>query len=203
MKSTIATALALPLLASSPAIASEWGIDGSHSSAQFSVRHMMVSNVRGVFGKLSGKLLLDEEDITRSSVEATIEVDSIDTRDRARDEHLKGADFFDVQKFPTMTFKSKKINKVGEGALEVRGDLTIRGVTREVVLAVSGLGAEMKDPWGNVKRGASATTTINRKDFGLTWNKVLETGGVLVGEEVAITIDVELNKKAAPAVGAK
>jgi len=203
MKAIIAAAFAASLALPHVAAASEWEIDPSHSSAQFSVRHMMVSNVRGEFGKMSGTLVLDEANVTKSKVEAVIDVGSINTREPKRDEHLKSADFFDLANHPSMEFKSKKVRKAGKGALEVTGDLTIRGVTREVVLAVVGPTADAKDPWGNIKRGATATTKINRKDFGLTWNAALETGGVLVGEEVAITIDLELTKKAAPVVGAR
>ncbi|MGC4114112.1 MAG: YceI family protein [Myxococcales bacterium] len=198
MKSILAAAAAtLPLAVPVLAQASSFEIDSSHSSAQFSVKHLMVSNVRGEFTKVSGTLELDEKDPTRSTVEASIDASSISTRDEKRDAHLKSADFFDVAKHPTITFKSKTVQRAGKGRLNVIGDLTMHGATREVVLAVEGPTAEVKDPWGNVKRGASATTRINRKDFGLAWNAALETGGVVVGEEVAITLDLELVKKAA------
>lgn len=196
------TAGALPGLV----LAAEYEIDGSHSSAQFAVRHMMVSNVRGEFEKVSGTLNLNEKDVTRSTVEATIDATTINTRDAKRDEHLKSADFFDVQKYPTITFKSTKVEKAGKGKLKVTGNLTLRGVTKPVVLDVEGPTAPVKDPWGNTKIGASATTRINRQEFGLKWNKALEAGGVLVGDDVKIALDLELNEKkpaAATAAGSK
>ena len=196
--SALVAALALPSLA----VASDWDIDPSHSQANFTVRHLMVSNVRGDFGKVTGTIKLDDKDVTRSSVDATIDVASISTRDSKRDEHLKSPDFFDVAKYPTITFKSKKVTKAGSGKLKVTGDLTMHGVTKEVTLDVEGPAKEAKDPWGNTRSGFAATTKLNRKDFGLGWNKVLETGGVAVGEEVTILLDLELTKKA-PAAAAK
>lgn len=171
-----------------------WNLDPAHSSAGFSVRHMMIAKVHGAFEKISGKLVYDAANPANSSVEATIDAASINTRDAQRDGHLKSADFFDVEKFPQLTFKSKKIEKAGSGELKVTGDLTIHGVTKEVVLAVEGPTGEHKDPWGNIKIGASGSTKINRKDFGLTWNAALEAGGVLVGDEVTITLDVQFAK---------
>jgi len=165
-------------------------IDSAHSSAQFTVRHMMISNVRGEFTKLSGSIAYDAADPANSSVEATIEAASINTRDPQRDAHLKSADFFDVERFPALTFRATEIG-VRDGEGKVKGDLTIHGVTREAVLHVEGPTPEAKDPWGNLRIGATATAKINRKDFGLTWNAALEAGGVLVGEEVKITIDLE------------
>jgi polyisoprenoid-binding protein YceI len=155
---------------------------------------MMISNVKGKFHNLSGVLSLDEADITRSLVEATVDVTTISTAEPPRDAHLKSADFFDVEKFPAMTFKSTAVKRTGEGELAVTGDLTLHGVTRAVTFAVEGPSAPGKDPWGNLRVGLSATTRINRKDFGLVWNAALETGGVLVGEDVAITLDVEFIK---------
>ncbi|GAB4290768.1 MAG: YceI family protein [Myxococcota bacterium] len=178
----------------SSAAAADWEIDPMHSAVQFSVKHLMISNVKGIFKKFSGALSLDDKDVTKSSVVAEIEVESIDTGIEDRDKHLKSPDFFDVAKFPKMTFKSTKVEKA-KGGLKVTGDLTIRGVTKKVVLDVEGPTQEISDPWGNVKRGVVAKTKVNRKDFGLTWNKALETGGVVVGEEVAITIELELAKK--------
>jgi len=175
-----------------------WEIDSAHSAAQFSVKHLMVSNVRGEFGKVTGTVVLDTKDITKSTVEASIDVGTINTREEKRDGHLKSPDFFDVAKFPTITFKSKKVAGTA-GHLKVTGDLTLHGVTKEVTLDVEGPAKEAKDPYGNIKSGAEAKTKINRKDYGLGWNKALETGGVVVGEEVAITLDVELLKKVAPA----
>ncbi len=165
-------------------------LDPAHSSAHFSIRHMMISNVRGEFAKISGTIKFDRENPINSSVEASIDASSINTRDAQRDTHLKSADFLDVDKSPALVFRSKQIEP-GHGGGKVKGDLTIRGVTREVTLDVEGPTPEMKDPWGKQRIGASATTTLNRKDFGLTWNAALETGGVLVGDEVKITIDVE------------
>ena len=165
-------------------------IDPTHSSVHFSVRHLMVSNVRGEFSKLSGTVQFDPEKPENSTVEAAIDVASINTRDPQRDTHLKSADFLDVEKFPTMTFRSKKI-EVNSGGGKVTGDLTIHGVTREITLDVEGPTPEIKDPWGKQRIGASATAKLSRKDFGMTWNAALEAGGVVVGDEVKITIDVE------------
>jgi polyisoprenoid-binding protein YceI len=172
-----------------------WEIDPAHSSASFSVRHMMISKVHGGFSKLSGRLKLDRANPAASSVEATIDAASVNTREEKRDEHLRSPDFFDVQKFPTIAFRSKSVKPAGAGDYRLTGDLTIHGVTKEVVLEVEGLDSEQKDPWGNVKIGASARTKINRKDFGLGWNAALETGGVLVGEDISITLDVQFVKK--------
>jgi polyisoprenoid-binding protein YceI len=174
---------------------SVWEIDPAHSSTLFAVRHLMVSTVRGEFGKVAGTVTLDESDPTKSSIEATIDTTSINTRNAKRDNDLKGPDFFDVAKYPTITFKSKKIEAVGEGKFKVTGDLTMHGVTREVVLDVEGTTTPIKDPMGRMKLGGGATTKLNRKDFGLIYNKTLETGGVLIGEEVDVTIDVELTQK--------
>jgi polyisoprenoid-binding protein YceI len=171
-----------------------WHIDPAHSIAEFKVRHMMMANVKGHFSKVSGALTLDESDLTNSRVEATIEAASIQTRDGQRDAHLKSADFFHAEKFPTLHFKSTAISIVRDGELSVEGDLTIRGVTRKVVFSVEGPTPSIKDPWGNTRVAVSALTRINRKDFGLTWNAALETGGILVGDEVAITLDVEFLK---------
>jgi polyisoprenoid-binding protein YceI len=171
-----------------------WNIDPVHSVAEFKVKHMMISNVKGQFTRVKGALSLDESDITNSRVEASIEAASINTRDDQRDGHLKSADFFDVEKFPTLSFKSTRITRVGDEELAVTGELRIHGVTRSVVLNVEGPTAPAKDPWGNTRRGLSATTRINRKDFGLTWNSALETGGILVGDEVTITLDVQFIK---------
>ena len=173
---------------------STWNIDPVHSTAEFKVKHMMISNVRGHFSRLSGVMTLDESDVTKSKVEASIEAASIDTRDDQRDTHLRSADFLDVENHPWLTFVSTRIEKVGIGERSVQGDLTIRGVTRKVTFKVEGPTPPTTDPWGNVRLGASATTKINRKDFGLTWNTTLETGGILVGDEVTITLDVEFVK---------
>lgn len=173
-----------------------WNIDPVHSVAEFKVKHMMISNVKGQFTGVSGTLAFDEEDITNSKIEATIDSSSINTREAQRDAHLKSADFFDVEKFPTLGFKSNRVTRTGNGELAVEGELTIHGVTRTVVFAVEGPTAPGKDPWGNTRIGISGTTRINRKDYGLTWNAALETGGILVGEEVTITLDVQFVKAA-------
>ena len=171
-----------------------WNIDPAHSAAQFNVRHMMISNVKGDFTKIIGRLDLDETDIINSRVEASIDATTIRTRESQRDAHLKSADFLDVEKFPTLSFKSTHMSKRGDRELAVAGDLTVHGVTRKVVFDIEGPSPPMKDPSGNTRIGLSATTHINRKDFGLTWNTPLETGGVLVGDDVAITLDVEFLK---------
>ena len=173
-----------------------WEIDPVHSSAQFSVRHLMISNVKGEFTKVTGRF--DGANIEQSSIEASVDVNSISTREPARDAHLKSADFLDVANFPVMTFKSKRVVKNADGGVNLIGDLTIRATTREVTLTLDGPTPPIKDPWGNVRRGASASAKINRKDFGLTWNAVLETGGVVVGDEVSITLDVELVAQTTP-----
>ncbi len=173
---------------------STWNIDPSHTMAEFKVKHLMISNVKGQFGKISGKLTLDESDLTKSQVEAVIDASSIETRDAQRDAHLKSEDFLHVEKFPTLSFKSTGVRIVGNGELAVDGDLTIRGVTRKATLSVEGPTPPMKDPWGNTRVGISATTKINRKDFGLTWNAALEAGGIVVGEEVFITLEAEFVK---------
>jgi polyisoprenoid-binding protein YceI len=183
--------LLLPALAS----ASTWQIDPDHTNIQFKVRHLMVSNVKGVFHKFSGVVEVDDKDMTRSKVTIAIDTASVDTGVAKRDEDLRSDHFFDVVKYPTMTFASRKVEKIGADNLKVTGDLTIHGITREVVLDVEGPSAAIKDPWGGMRRGASAATKINRKDFGLIWNKVLETGGVVVGEDVTINLEVELVKK--------
>lgn len=171
-----------------------WNIDPAHSAAEFKVKHMMISNVKGQFAKVSGKLTLDESTLANSQVKATIEAASIETRDAQRDAHLKSEDFLHVEKFPTLSFKSTGIHVVRDGELAVEGDLIIHGVTRKVVFTVEGPTPPTKDPWGNTRVAISATTKISRKDFGLTWNAALETGGILIGDEVTITLDVEFVK---------
>ena len=171
-----------------------WTIDPVHSVAEFKVKHMMISNVKGQFTKLSGSLSLNEADISESRVEAAIDAASITTREADRDAHLKSADFFDVEKFPTLSFKSTSVARKNDDEVSVDGDLTIHGVTRKVTFAVEGPTAPGKDPWGNTRIGISATTKINRKDYGLTWNAALETGGILVGDEITISLDVQFVK---------
>src|ERR1035438_1319342 len=182
------------LSATPSATTTTWNIDPAHSAAEFKVKHMMISNVKGHFTKVTGTLTLDESDVTKSRVEALIEAASIESRDPQRDAHLKSADFFDVEKFPTLSFKSTGVRSVKEGELSVEGDLAIHGVTRKTTFIVEGPTPAAKDPWGNTRLAVSATTKINRKDFGLTWNAALETGGILVGDEVTITLDVEFLK---------
>ena len=171
-----------------------WNIDPAHSVAEFKVKHMMISNVKGQFAKVTGALTLDESVLANSKVQAVIEAASIETRDAQRDAHLKSPDFLDAEKFPTLSFKSTRVSLVQDGELAVEGDLTIRGITRKVVFTVEGPTPPAKDPWGNTRVAVAATTKINRKDFGLTWNTALETGGILVGDEVTITLDVQFVK---------
>lgn len=190
-----AAALILALPGAARAEVATWEADVTHTHIGFSVRHMMISNVKGEFGKYSVKVQADPKDLAKATVEATIDVKSITTGNGKRDDHLRSPDFFDVAKHPTMIFKSKSVKKMGKDKLKVAGDLTIRGVTKPVTLDVAGLVGPIKDPWGNQKVGFQATTKINRKDFGLTWNKALEAGGLLVGNDVTITLDLELNQK--------
>ncbi len=173
-------------------MSNKWVIDGSHSSAGFSVKHLMITNVRGEFQKVEGTVTYDPAKPEATTIEASADVASINTRDEKRDGHLKSPDFFDVEKFPTLTFKSKSVKVKGKEELSVTGDLTIHGVTKEVVLEVEGPSAPTSDPWGNTRIGATASTKIKREDFGLSWNAALEAGGVLVGSDVKITLDVSL-----------
>jgi polyisoprenoid-binding protein YceI len=178
------------------AATSEWKIDPQHSSAQFAVRHMAISTVRGAFSKVNGTIVLDDKDITKSTVDVTIDVSTVDTREPARDNDLRSDRFFDVAHYPALTFKSRKVEQVAPGKLKVTGDLTIRGTTKEVVLDVDGPTASMKDPWGNQRTAVNATAKINRQDFGVKWNATLDNGGVVVGDDVNIIIDVEMIKQA-------
>jgi polyisoprenoid-binding protein YceI len=193
-RAVLSSSLFLALSVPAGAFASTWTIDGAHADVSFSVRHMMVSNVKGSFTKVEGTVELDDKDVTKSKVSVTIDAKTVDTANAKRDEHLRGADFFDVEKFPTITFESTKVAKA-KGGLKVTGNLTIHGVTKSVVLDVEGPTNAIKDPWGMNRRGLSASTKINRKDFGLTWNNVLEAGGVAVGDEVKISIEAELVNK--------
>ena len=171
-----------------------WAIDPAHSVAEFKVKHMMISNVKGQFSGLSGTLGRHEGDVTKSKVEVTIDAASVNTRDAQRDAHLKSGDFFEVEKFPTLLFKSTRVIPKNQDEHTVEGELTIHGVTHTVRFTVEGPTPPAKDPWGNTRIGVSATTKINRKDYGLTWNTALETGGILVGEEVTITLDLQFVK---------
>jgi polyisoprenoid-binding protein YceI len=173
----------------------QWLIDPSHSNAGFTVKHMMITNVRGEFSKLEGQVSWDPSKPEATQIEAVIDVASISTRDEKRDGHLKSPDFFDAEKFPKITFKSKSVKAKGADALSVTGDLSVHGVTKEVVLEIEGPSAPSTDPFGNVRVGATATTKIKREEFGLVWNAALEAGGVLVGNEVKITIDISLIKQ--------
>jgi polyisoprenoid-binding protein YceI len=173
-----------------------WQIDTTHSSIGFTVRHMVVAKVHGTFGKFSGSLTLNTEALTTASTEVEIDTASIDTGVEGRDNHLRSADFLDVERFPQLRFRSQRVEQVGKDRYRLVGQLTIRDVTREVVLETEFLG-QMKDPFGNQRLAFSAQTRIDRKDFGLTWNKALETGGVLVGESVDILLDVQAVQAAA------
>jgi polyisoprenoid-binding protein YceI len=174
----------------------QWEIDSSHSGIHFTVRHMVIAKVRGKFARWSGTVRAPDGDLSRASVGVVIDASSIDTGVADRDAHLRSADFFDVARYPELTFQSKRVEKVGDEALQVTGDLTIRGITREVVLDVEYAG-KTKDPWGNERAGFTAKTAVDRKDFGLTWNQVLEAGGVMVGDRIAIELEVEAVKQTA------
>jgi polyisoprenoid-binding protein YceI len=184
-----------------PAATSTWQIDPMHSAAQFSVRHLAISTVRGGFSNVKGTITFDDKDVSKSSVDVTIDVSTVDTREPDRDKDLKSDKFFDAGKYPTMTFKSTKVEQVAAGKLKVTGDLTIHGVTKEVVLDVDGPTAPVKDPWGNQRAAVNATTKINRQDFGVKWNAKMDNGGVVVGDEVSITLDVEMVQKGAAKSG--
>jgi polyisoprenoid-binding protein YceI len=194
---TLAAVLSWPAAAAT----STWQIDPNHSSAQFAVRHLGLSTVRGAFTKVNGTVQLDEKDVAKSSVEVTIEAASVDTRVEGRDKDLRSDHFFDVEKYPTLTFKSTKVEQAEPGKLKVTGDLTIHGTTKQVVLEVEGPTGVVKDPWGNQRVAATATTKINRQDYGVKWNAKMDNGGWVVGDDVAITIDVEMVQKGAPKSG--
>jgi polyisoprenoid-binding protein YceI len=187
----IAVAITLPVLAN----AETWQIDPMHTNVEFTVRHMMISNVKGQFQKTTGTITVNDNNPASAKIEATIDASSIGTRVERRDADLKSPNFLDVAKYPTITFKSTKVEAAGPNKWKVTGDLTLHGVTKPVVLEVEQSGPPIHDPMGNTRAGASATTKINRSDFGLTYNKVLESGGVMVGDEVAISIDIEAIKK--------
>ena len=191
--------LALSSLFLSPALAlaGTWDIDPAHSTVEFSVRHMMVTTVKGQFQKVKGTVELDEKDPNKSTVEVSIETASIDTREAKRDAHLKSPDFFDAAKFPALTFKSTKIEKAGKGKFKITGDLTMHGITKAVVLAVEGPSASIKDPYGRTVRGVMATGKLDRKDWGMTWNKALDSGGFVVSDEVKLDINAELAEHSA------
>jgi len=192
--SRIAVGAALAALLSLPAFAgtTTYQIDPRHSSAQFAVTHLMISTVRGEFHGVTGAVVVDDSDVAKSSVDVTIDATTIDTREPDRDKHLKSADFFDVANHPTITFKSTKVEAAEPGKLKVSGDLTIRGVTKQVVLDVTVPKSPIKDPWGQQRTAVSGSTKINRQDFGVAWNKSLDSGGVVVGDSVDINLDVEM-----------
>ncbi len=180
------------LLTLQPAMAqNNWNIDASHSSVQFQVRHLMISNVRGEFGKVSGQIQFDGEDCSTVKVDAVIQADSIDTREPKRDEHLRSADFFDTANYPTITFKSKRVEGISDKKFKLVGDLTMRGVTKEITLDVEATPV-IKGMSGEARVGAHATARLNRQDYGIKWNRALDAGGVVVSDEVRITLDLEL-----------
>ncbi|MBS1841812.1 MAG: polyisoprenoid-binding protein [Acidobacteria bacterium] len=174
-----------------------WKIDPAHTAAQFAVKHMMISTVRGEFKGVTGTVIWDDQDVTKSSVDVTIDAKTVNTGEKDRDADLRSANFFDVEKFPALTFKSRKVESAGSGKLKVTGDLTMRGVTKEVVLDVEGPSEAIKDPWGNTRSALNATAKLNRQDYGVKWNAKMDGGGVVVGDTVSITIDLEMTKQAA------
>jgi polyisoprenoid-binding protein YceI len=187
----LAAVLSLPASAAT----STWELDPRHTAAQFSVRHLAISTVRGGFSNVTGTVVYDDKDVSKSSVDVTIDVSTVDTREPNRDKDLKSDHFFDLEHYPTMTFRSKKVEQAGVGKLKVTGDLTIHGVTKEVVLDVDGPTAPVKDPWGNQRAAINATTKINRQDYGVKWNAMMDNGGVVVGDDVSINIDAEMVQK--------
>jgi len=193
LAATLVAALAVP----SPAATATWQIDPAHTAAGFSVRHMMIATVRGQFKGVTGTVLWDDQDINNSTVDVTIDANTVDTGEPKRDADLKSANFFDVKNYPTITFKSTKIEKISAGKMKVTGNLTIHGVTKQVVLDVEGPSGAVKDPWGNTRVALNATTTVNRMDYGVKWNAKMDGGGVVVGDDVNINIDLEMIKKEA------
>ena len=196
-KFATAVVLTAALAMQASAATTTWQIDPAHTAAQFAVKHMMISTVRGEFKSVTGTVVWDDQDVTKSKVIVTIDAKTVNTGEEKRDQDLKSDKFFDVANFPTITFVSKKVEAKGAGKLKVTGDLTIRGVTKEAVLNVEGPTAAIKDPWGFTRSAVSATTQINRQDFGVKWNANLDGGGVVVGDTVSITIDLEMTKQAA------
>jgi len=191
LSAALASAMALPASAATTV----WQIDPAHTAAGFAVKHLMISTVRGQFKGVTGTVTWDDQDVSKSSIDVTIDATTVDTTEPMRDKDLKSEKFFDVAKYPTITFKSKKIENVSAGKLKVTGDLTIHGVTKEAVLDVEGPSNAVKDPWGNTRVAASATTKVNRQDYGVKWNANIDGGGVVVGNDVNITIDLEMTKK--------
>ncbi len=193
LAATLVAVLAVP----SPAATATWQIDPAHTAAGFSVRHMMIATVRGQFKGVTGAVLWDDQDINNSTVDVTIDANTVDTGEPKRDADLKSANFFDVKNYPTITFKSTKIEKISAGKMKVTGNLTIHGVTKQVVLDVEGPSGAVKDPWGNTRVALNASTTVNRLDYGVKWNAKMDSGGMVVGDDVNINIDLEMTKKEA------
>jgi len=194
-KVLLSAALAGAITVPASAATTVWQIDPAHTAAGFAVKHLMISTVRGQFKGVTGTVTWDDQDVSKSSIDVTIDATTVDTTEPMRDKDLKSEKFFDVAKYPTITFKSKKIENVSAGKLKVTGDLTIHGVTKEAVLDVEGPSNAVKDPWGNTRVAASATTKVNRQDYGVKWNANIDGGGVVVGDDVNITIDLEMTKK--------
>ena len=197
MKRLLAIILSAALLAPLNVLAATYNLDPVHTFIQFKVKHLMISNVKGNFEKFNGSVVIDENEIAKSKVNVSIETASVNTKITKRDEDLRSGNFFDVAKYPVMTFDSTKVERAGADRLKVTGNLTIKGVTKQVVLNVEGPSGEIKSPFGDVRRGASATATVNRHDFGVSWNKKLAGGGYVVGDQVYIIIDIELVKQQA------
>lgn len=195
MKRFITALLILAVMTPLNLLAASYTLDPAHTTIGFKVKHLMIANVKGSFEKFRGVILIDDKDITKSKIDVSIEIASINTNITKRDEHLRSADFFDAAKHPNMTFVSTRVEKTAPDKLKVHGNLTIRGITKPVTLVVEGPTAEIKSPQGVVKRGASASATINRQDYGVSWNKKLDAGGVVVGDDVQIIIDAELDKQ--------
>ncbi len=193
LAATLVAALAVP----SPAATATWQIDPAHTAAGFSVRHLMIATVRGQFKGVTGTVLWDDQDINNSTVDVTIDANTVDSGEAKRDADLKSANFFDVKNYPTITFKSTKIEKISAGKMKVTGNLTIHGVTKQVVLDVEGPSGAVKDPWGNTRVALNASTTVNRLDYAVKWNAKMDSGGMVVGDDVNINIDLEMTKKEA------
>jgi len=196
-KFAVVAALTVGLTFQASATTIAWKIDPAHTAAQFAVKHMMISTVRGEFKGVTGTVIWDDQDVTKSTVDVTIDAKTVNTGEEKRDQDLRSANFFEVEKYPTLTFKSKKVENAGAAKLKVTGDLTMHGVTKEVVLDVDGPSPAVKDPWGNTRSAVSASTKLNRQDFGVKWNANMDGGGVVVGDTVSITIDMEMVKQAA------
>jgi polyisoprenoid-binding protein YceI len=193
LAATLVAGLAVP----SPAATATWQIDPAHTAAGFSVRHMMIATVRGQFKGVTGTVFWDDQDINNSTVDVTIDANTVDTGESKRDADLKSANFFDVKNYPTITFKSTRIEKISAGKMKVTGNLTIHGVTKQVVLDVEGPSGAVKDPWGNTRVALNASTTVNRLDYGVKWNAKMDSGGMVVGDDVNVNIDLEMTKKEA------